>query len=100
MPTPSHLLHLQDLSSPFSPTSKLLFCAEDQFSWPTHHLAEFENEHMSLKSNNAFTSFFFLIGGKLFYNVVLVSAIQQHEATIIIYIYIFIYIYIYIFPPS
>ena len=32
---------------------------------------------------------FFLIGRKLLYNVVLVSAIQQHKSVIIIYIYIF-----------
>ena len=36
--------------------------------------------------------FFFLIGGSLFYNVVVVSAIHQHESVIIIYIYIYIYI--------
>ena len=30
--------------------------------------------------------FFFLIGGKLVYSVVLVSAVQQHESAIIIHI--------------
>ena len=38
---------------------------------------------------NRFTKFFFffLIGGKLLYNVVLVSAIQQCESVIIMYIF-------------
>ena len=54
--------------------------------------------------------YLFLIGGKLLYNFVLVSAVQQHESVILIYIYVSLYIYIYIclhmyiylhpFPPS
>ena len=40
---------------------------------------------------------FFLIGGKLLYNVVLVSAIQPLESVIIIYTYIYMYIIIYIY---
>ena len=39
----------------------------------------------------------FLIGGKLLYNVVLVSAIQYQESVIIIHTYIYKYIYIYIY---
>ena len=39
--------------------------------------------------------YLFLIGGKLLYNFVLVSAVQQHESVILIYIYVSLYIYIY-----
>ena len=41
--------------------------------------------------------YLFLIGGKLLYNFVLVSAVQQHESVILIYIYMCLYIYIYIY---
>ena len=43
---------------------------------------------------------YFLIGGKLLYNFVLISAVQQCESIIIIYIYAYIYIYVYIYIPS
>ena len=43
-------------------------------------------------ANTGFLSFFFfnffLIGGKLLYNVMLVSAVQLHGSVIIIYIYV------------
>ena len=49
---------------------------------------------MSLQSKGirialVFFKKFFLIGGKLFYHFVLVSAIQQCKLSIIIYIYVY-----------
>ena len=42
------------------------------------------------RHSNSFSIFkFFLIGGKLFYHFVLVSAIQQCKLAIIIYIYVY-----------
>ena len=41
-------------------------------------------------------SFVFLIGGRLPYNFMLISAVQQCEAVIIRYTYIYIYIYVYL----
>ena len=37
---------------------------------------------------------YFLVEGKLLYNLVLVSAIQQSKSTIIVYMYICVYIYL------
>ena len=37
---------------------------------------------------------YFLVEGKLLYNLVLVSAIQQSKSTIIVYMYIYVYIYL------
>ena len=39
-------------------------------------------------------SFFFLVGGQLIYNVVVVSAIHQCDSVIIIYIYMYVCMYI------
>ena len=47
---------------------------------------------------NSILFFKYLIGGKLLYNVVLVSAIQQCKS--VRFKYIYIYIYIYLSPPS
>ena len=62
---------------------------------------------VTLMGGNSRISFFliyFLIGGKLLYNVVLVSAIQQCKLAIIIhvcvYTYIYVCVYIYISLPS
>ena len=38
-----------------------------------------------------------MIQGKWLYNVVLISAIQQHKSVISIYVYIYTYVYKYVY---
>ena len=82
------------------------------FIWRALFLNEFAYFHLNCEiylhksvHSSVFCSLNFLIGGKLLYNVVLDSAIQQHKSVIYIYTHIHVCVYICIYhfplePPS